>query len=82
MTLQAIERSHAVLKQARVDERRNVALAEDLLLKDIRGFLRAKPISLRAAAKGMDISVAYLSDIVNGRRHVTDSVVTKIGMLK
>jgi len=38
--------------------------------------------SLRSTAKQMGISAPYLSDIVNGRRHISDAVVKKLAKLK
>ena len=44
-------------------------------------LLSQQPCSLRESARKMDFSVAYLSDIVNGRRKVSDAVVEALKKL-
>ena len=40
----------------------------------------AKYPTQRGAAKALGISTAYLSDLVNGRRNVSDAMLVKLGL--
>jgi len=78
MTLARIDKARRELDNRRV----GVIMMEQLLQGEVRRFLLARDTSLRETAKSMGFTVAYVSDIIHGRRKVSDAVIEAIRRLK
>jgi hypothetical protein len=78
MTLARIDKARRELDGGRA----KVIALEQLLQGEVRKFLLARNMSLRETAKAMGFTVAYLSDVINGRRKVSVAVIEAIRRLK
>jgi hypothetical protein len=68
---------------SRLDERRDAVSRQESWVQRIVGdFIRQQPGSLHDASRRMGLSVAYLSDIINGRRKISKGVMQALEKLQ
>jgi len=77
MTLKRIEKTAAEIDELRA----GILMREQVLQAQVRQFIYARDVSLRESAKAMGFSVAYLSDIIHGRRKISAAVIDAIRKL-
>lgn len=71
-----------MVKISEAQYKSQIASLNDELRESVKAFCLAHPDSLRSLARQAGFSVAYLSDIIRGRRNVSDAVVKKLAKLK
>lgn len=82
MTLKKIAEVARDLKKRRYEAKESIGFAEKVLSGCVKSFCDQQHAGLRDMARRMEISAPYLSDILNGRRKVSDNVIERLGRLR
>ena len=80
--MRRIEAAQQMVKIAEAQWQSQSASLQDELRAAVKNFCAVYPGSLRDLARETKFSVAYLSDIVRGRRNVSDEIVKRFGKIR